>query len=134
MSDTDALLFANELFYSAFANKDVHALEELWAVDAPVACIHPGWNALTDRDDILESFRAILNGPAPPAIAYSSPEPLIFDNVGVVVCYESIEAEVLVATNVFIRDGAKWLLVHHHAGPAQSLPAPTEEWGEGTIN
>lgn len=134
MSDIDALLFANEIFYSAFANKDMAALEELWAAHVPVACIHPGWNALTDRQEIIESFRGILNGPSPPAIQHVAPQPLLFGKVGIVVCYESIEQEVLVATNVFVQDGAKWLLVHHQAGPAQSLPPVADDQSEGTIN
>ena len=41
-----AVLFANEAFYRAFADRDMDAMAALWAADGPVACIHPGWPAL----------------------------------------------------------------------------------------
>ena len=36
------MLFANEAFYRAFADRDMAAMDGVWAVHAPVACIHPG--------------------------------------------------------------------------------------------
>ena len=42
MSDEDAILFANEAFYTAFAGHDLEALKSLWADDAPIMCLHPG--------------------------------------------------------------------------------------------
>jgi hypothetical protein len=41
MSDTDAVLFANEAFYRAFADRDEEAMEDLWSATAQVACLHP---------------------------------------------------------------------------------------------
>ena len=32
MSDTDAVLFANEAFYQAFADRDEPAMETVWSV------------------------------------------------------------------------------------------------------
>ena len=46
MSDEEAVLAANEAFYRAFAARDFAAMDALWAAEAPVACIHPGWDAL----------------------------------------------------------------------------------------
>ena len=43
MADDEAVLFANEAFYRAFADRDVEAMDEVWAQGVPVACIHPGW-------------------------------------------------------------------------------------------
>ncbi len=56
----DAVLFANEAFYRAFADRDIAAMEEIWASEAPVACIHPGWSPVIGRERVLASWRAIL--------------------------------------------------------------------------
>ena len=44
-------------------------------------------------------------------------------DVGWVVCYEVIGGAVLAASNVFIREDGAWVLIHHQAGPCESLPA-----------
>ena len=62
------VLATNEAFYAAFAGRDVDAMEGLWALHAPVACIHPGWHALTGRGAVMASWRGILNGPGSPDI------------------------------------------------------------------
>jgi len=41
--DIQAALFANEAFYRAFADRDIDAMDALWARGEPVLCIHPGW-------------------------------------------------------------------------------------------
>ena len=46
MSDTEAILEANDAFYRALAGGDVAAMDEIWARRAPTSCIHPGWRAL----------------------------------------------------------------------------------------
>ena len=42
MPEHAAVLFANDAFYLAFANRDYDAMDVIWARDAPVTCIHPG--------------------------------------------------------------------------------------------
>ena len=56
MSEHAAVNFANEAFYVAFSTRDLEAMDALWARQAPVTCIHPGWNALTGRDAVMESW------------------------------------------------------------------------------
>jgi hypothetical protein len=55
MNDSDAVLAANLEFYRAFTTRDVDAMEALWARQAPVACVHPGWPPLADRKAVMES-------------------------------------------------------------------------------
>ena len=69
MTDQDAVLAANLEFYRAFAARDLAAMDALWARRAPVACLHPGWTALKDRDAIIESWAGILSNPDAPRIA-----------------------------------------------------------------
>jgi len=123
MSETAKLLFANDAFYNAFSSRDANAMDALWAHQTPATCIHPGWQALTSREDVMESWRAILGNPSAPRIACRGAQGVIRGDVGLVVCYEMIDKAVLVASNVFVREGDAWLLMHHQAGPCEALPA-----------
>lgn len=124
MTDHDALVFANEAFYAAFRDGDMTSMEQLWASDIPVYCVHPGWNPLFGRQDVLRSWHRILTGGARPDILCHDPQPHIIGNVGVVVCFEQIGADFLVATNMFVRQSNPnmWRMFHHHSGPAASPP------------
>ena len=64
--DVEAVLAANRSFYAAIAERDLSAMEEVWASDLPVACIHPGWDALVDREAILRSWAQILSNAQAP--------------------------------------------------------------------
>lgn len=114
---TDEILAANQRFYEAFSRADLGAMDDLWARDAPVSCVHPGWGALVERDEIMMSWRAILEGDAPGEIEYGAAEAYPGEDMAYVVCSETIGEAQLIATNVFVREQGEWKLVHHHAGP-----------------
>jgi ketosteroid isomerase-like protein len=127
MPERDAVLFANEAFYRAFADRDVAAMEALWSREAPVACIHPGWSALVTRRDVIESWRRILTNENAPQVACREPSVFVHGDIAFVVCYEEIDGNYLVATNVFRREGRQWKLVHHQAGPTAYTPTEGED-------
>ena len=56
MTDQDAVLAANLEFYRAFAARDLAAMDALWARRTPVACLHPGWTAIKDRDAEFKAY------------------------------------------------------------------------------
>ena len=117
----EQIRFANEAFYAAFAAGDYAAMDALWASEAPVSCIHPGWPALTARGAVMESWRGILE--APPPISYVDVAVNgVSDRAGFVVCYEDVGGGFLVATNVFARENGGWRIVHHQAGPTSEAP------------
>ncbi len=125
MSDAEPVLFANEAFYYAFAGGDAAAMDEVWARDVPVACIHPGWNVLAGRDAVMESWRSILGSDRRPAIRSQGASAFLHGDVAFVTCYENVGQGYLAATNVFVREGGAWKMVHHHAGP--TAPPEAEE-------
>jgi ketosteroid isomerase-like protein len=127
MKGEQEVLFANEAFYQAFAERDLDAMAEVWAREMPVACVHPGWEALAGRDAVLASWRAILESPSAPAIRCLEPQAFAFGDVAFVICYEAIEQSVPVATNIFVREDGVWRLVHHQAGPTNHRPRDEAE-------
>jgi ketosteroid isomerase-like protein len=116
MTDSDAVLAANLEFYRAFGARDVPAMERLWAREAPVACIHPGWPALAEREAIIESWRGILANPEAPRIACFDERVLIYGDTALVICEEELAGGTLIASNFFVREGGAWKIAHHQAG------------------
>lgn len=118
MSDVQAVLFANEAFYNAFATQDFTAMEELWSLENPISCIHPGWSPQHGRDLVLDTWRAILDEQAP-AIHFTGAEAYMMGAcAAIVTCYEIVDNSVLAASNIFAREESGWRLVHHQSGPA----------------
>ena len=117
MTDSDAVLAANLEFYRAFTARDLPAMDALWARRAPVACFHPGWTALKDRDAIMESWSGILSNPDAPRIACFDEEVFLYGgDFALVLCEEELDGGTLGASNLFVRENDKWLIAHHHAG------------------
>jgi hypothetical protein len=63
MSDEQAIRDANQAFYTAFAARDMAKMELIWAAEAPICCIHPGWAPLLGRRAVIESWAAIFSDP-----------------------------------------------------------------------
>ena len=126
MSQEAAVLFANEVFYEAFKARDLATMELLWAEGLPVACIHPGWRALTTRGEVMESWASILGNPAAPEVSCRNARAFRSDSSAFVICYEVIGRSVLVATNIFIDQGGAWRLIHHQAGACNLDPEALE--------
>ena len=117
----DAVLAANEAFYSAFAGKDFRAMDRLWAQDAPVACIHPLGELLTARDDIMETWRAILENPEQPRVVGVSEQVTLIGDLAFVVGREFVAGSAIVVTNIFVRERGAWRMAHHHSSPMVML-------------
>ena len=127
MSDTDAVLFANEIFYRAFAARDETALEDLWSDSEQISCLHPGWGPLFGREEVLSSWVAIIRNPESPEILCHNAHAHVYGDTAYVVCFEEIAGEFLVATNIFVREGRVWKMVHHQAGPTSVSPSVDDE-------
>ena len=136
LRDSQATLFANEAFYQAFCDGDLAAMDALWARDAPVACIHPGWEPLSGRGSVMESWRAILGSENRPAIHSHAAKVHLYGAVAFVICYEEVNNDFLVATNVFVRENGTWKMVHHQAGPTAPpiLDDPEDEPGQDVLH
>ena len=126
MTERANVLSANRAFYRAFAARDLDGMSNLWAEDAPVACVHPGWDAIRDRAQIIKSWRSILRNPGSPPVLCKNETAHVLGEVAYVLCHEVIEGSYLVATNLFVRERGRWKLAHHHAGPLAQPPETFE--------
>ena len=127
--DEAEILFANDRFYAAFAAGDAGEMGRIWGSEGPVACLHPGWERLMDRNHVLASWTAILQ--APPPIRCHAPTVLSLGQDGAaVLCWEEIDGNYLIATNVFRRESEGWKIVHHQAGPTPEKPPGAESSGD----
>jgi ketosteroid isomerase-like protein len=110
-----AVIAANAAFYDAFVRRDMAAMDRMWAEEAEVACIHPGWAVLNGREDVLDSWRRILSQPTPPDITYRDARVMIYGTCALVTCQELVAGVVLAATNVFVHEAGSWRMVMHQA-------------------
>ena len=122
-----AVLFANQAFYHAFNSRDLEFMDRIWARQAPVVCIHPGWNPLVGREAVMESWRRIFANSTGGRLRPQEERTVVEGDHAFVVTYEAIGDHPLVATNLFLREEGEWRMIHHHAGPCQSIPPAPEE-------
>ncbi len=129
------VLAANQTFYQAFAARDIAAMEALWATEFPVACIHPGWNVLRGRDLVIASWRSILGSDSSPDVMCGNASAHVLGESAFVICEEQVADDVLIATNVFVREHGAWKLAHHQAAPiaADTLQIVQPEDEDGSV-
>ncbi len=109
-----AVLEANLSFYEAFAAQDFAAMCKVWSATHPVSCMHPGWQSLHGREQVLSSWRAVLRHNNAP-IRCENAKAVVFDEAAYVTCVERIASAQLAASNFFVREQGIWKMVHHQA-------------------
>ena len=140
MGDEQEILAGNEAFYAAFNAQDADSMALLWAEQAECVCLHPGVAAIHGRTAILRSWRAILGSRGAPRIDVESARVVMLGETAMVLCYERVgdrrgtESAVLAATNVFVREGEQWRMVHHHASPIGELVSTSATAQPRTLN
>ncbi len=122
--DEAEVLSRNRAFYAAFRQRDLPRMDDLWAREARVACIHPGWQPIRGRAQVMASWRAILGQTNSPQIDCHGATVSVFGETALVLCEEMLDDGRLVATNVWVREEGEWRICHHQAGPL--APAPSE--------
>lgn len=108
---------ANDAFYAAFRSGSLAGMAAAWGEGEHVQCVHPGAAVIAGRGPVLESWKAVL-GSGRMAISLQDVRIFATEAEGFVTCVEVLEAADsrgrVVATNVFERQGGRWVLVHHH--------------------
>ena len=126
----EAVREANQRFYRAFESLAIDEMERLWVRGEHVACIHPGWQRLCGWEAVRESWDAIFRDTAEMRFTITDVHVEVRGDLAWVLCTENILSETrgnlavtaILATNVFERHGAAWLMVHHHASHILAIP------------
>ena len=140
MGDEQEILAGNEAFYAAFNAQDADSMALLWAEQAECVCLHPGAVAIHGRTAILRSWRAILGSRGAPRIDVESARVVVLGETAMVLCHERVgdrrgtQSAILVATNVFVREGDRWRMVHHHASPIGQVTETSDSAQMRTLN
>lgn len=113
--DMRGLLAANRRFYKAFADRDLTTMEQLWSHDVEIACIHPGWPALTGRERVMRSWQELMLTTRTPAIRCGAEKATVLGDLGLVICEEYVSSTTVAVTNLFTRTDKGWALIHHQA-------------------
>lgn len=133
MTDPEQVVEANLKFYFALESLDVDLMDEVWATDASAMCVHPGSGRLAGWENIRASWEQIFHNTTFMRIDVSEVSVEVQGSVAWVMCLESITTAVgdqmrraqAYATNIFIYEDDRWLLVLHHASliskPQESL-------------
>lgn len=112
------------VYYEAFMHCDLDVMAALWA-DEEAVCIHPGTGVISGFDAVMRSWSHIFTGARPPHIDYRVLQRYVSDELVVHLVSETIntqgtETAVVLATNVYQRFDAGWLMIEHHASLLQT--------------
>ena len=116
---------ANEAFYRAFESQDIARMDEIWAHEEQVKCVHPGWGLLCGWEAVRSSWEMIFKNSGEMRFTLTDVRIEVRGGLAWVVLTENIlsraESDVSVtatlATNLFERQAGRWRMVHHHASP-----------------
>jgi uncharacterized protein (TIGR02246 family) len=123
---------AESAFYEALERADLEAMMAVWAEDEDVLCVHPAGPRLTGHDEIRKSWAQIFSGPARVRVHITHQVAIAGMMIAVHSVQENFNVEggqrgdaqpaPVVATNVYLRTGAGWRMIVHHASPAPGRP------------
>ena len=139
VSDREAVLAANAVFYRSIEQRDITGIGETFAKVPHARCIHPGWEPLCGWEEIVGSFSQIFKNSGALRFELADIVVRVGGSLGWVELTENLEAihegkparSQVLATNLFERqpDG-RWLMIHHHASPVMVRHPSPKRGGE----
>jgi ketosteroid isomerase-like protein len=118
MPDLAAVLSSNRAFYSAFEDRDMELMSDLWEHSDRASCVHPGWGRLVGWGAISASFFALFQNDQPLQFILTNEEIEVIGDVAWVTVDENILSDevggTVAAINLFVRSSDGWRLVAHH--------------------
>jgi ketosteroid isomerase-like protein len=137
-ADVEAVLAANAAFYAAFERGDFDAMQQLWASDDGIVCVHPASTPIRGRRDVMRSWMVLMANAAYIQFFLTDVDAAVVGDLATVSCTENVLSAApgtpvgvfaggsAAATNVFRRSDGDWRLWVHHASPVLS-GAETDE-------
>lgn len=131
-TDEEEVLAANRAFYAALQELDLEQMEAIWLHEDWVRCLHPGWELLVGWEEVQASWADIFRSTLRMLVAISRTLVRVHGDTAWVSCLENVTSTheggfstaLAEATNLFVRQDSRWLLVHHHTTPlAKAAPS-----------
>ncbi len=124
-TDEQEVLAANQAFYQALQSMHLGQMEAVWLHEDWVRCLHPGWDLITGWDDLQESWANIFRSTGQMHVEIGRTLVHVQGDVAWVSCIENVTSAfeggfstaMVESTNIFVRRGSKWFMVHHHTTP-----------------
>lgn len=113
--DKKKVLAANYAFYAAFRFADFEAMAGLWSPTDRVAAARPGGAEIRGREAVLSSWQQLMRSGTPPDVRPRDPVVIVSGTVAFVICTEDHDDVRMLATNIFVKRGFRWLLTEHRA-------------------
>jgi len=114
--EREAVLAVNRAFYRVASDRDLEAMDQLWAPTGVVFCLHPNQAPLLDRGAVMASWRGILSHPSSPRVRCTDETVIGRPGLALVLCREIMPNLQLMATNTFVRLGPRWYMIGHQSG------------------
>jgi ketosteroid isomerase-like protein len=117
----DEVRRAHRDFYRAFESLSIERMDEAWAHDDSVTCVHPGWPLAAGWRAVRETWVTIFRNTESMRFEILDERIDVRGDLAWIVCIEKIRSGdgegAVLATNVLRRDGGRWRIVHHHGSP-----------------
>lgn len=110
------------VYYEAFKHCDLDVMSALWA-ENDITCIHPGSGLISGREAVMRSWLHIFSGAQAPQLEYSVLKRTQSTDIAVHLVSEVIGGDgsaIVLATNVYQRQGGGWFMSAHHASLVQT--------------
>ncbi|MGI9558262.1 MAG: nuclear transport factor 2 family protein [Thermodesulfobacteriota bacterium] len=125
MSERDEILRANDSFYNALGTRDLKAMKDVWLTDERAGCVHPGWAIMRNWETIMQSWESLFDPQDQVDIKLSDVSLEINGDMAWVTCIqemvyikrEPVTFNISQSTNIFRREGGRWVMLIHHASP-----------------
>ncbi len=132
-----AIMAANRQFYAAFETADFDAMQQVWADDDGVVCVHPAAPPIRGRSAVMRSWLALMAQAPYIQFFLTDVDAHAIGDIACLTCTENVLSAgadtppavfaggSAAATNVFRRTPAGWRLWVHHASPVM-VPASAD--------
>ena len=125
-ADEDAVRSASASFYEAFESLDIARMEDVWAHDGRVVCVHPGWERAVGWPAVRSTWEKVFANTLQIRFEVSEVAVHISGDLAAMSVTENLRSwspggggvvgQVL-AVNLFQRHDGRWRLIAHHASP-----------------
>ncbi len=137
-AEVDEVLAAHAEFYAAFERSDYDAMQQIWADDEGVVCVHPAAEPIRGRANVMRSWMALMANAPYIQFFLTDVDAVVIGELASITCTENVLSATrdtpvgafaggkAAATNVFRRTSKGWRLWIHHASPVLSSPQADE--------